>query len=208
MRLLVVGASGRTGRSVVEQALGHGHDVRAVVHRTPLATEHDRLEVVHGDVRDLDFMLEAVGGMTAVASVLGARPGPESRVLPDGIATIIHAMATHAVSPLAAVSAAGAGNRSDPGLALGYRMLMRTALKSTYDAFEEMEQRIMASDLEWTIVRPVGLTDGPLTGDYRVSLDGTVPPKSSTISRADVAAFVLKALETRAFSERAVVVAD
>ena len=54
----------------------------------------------------------------------------------------------------------------------------------------------------------VGLTDGPLTGEYRVSLDGAVPPKSSTVSRADVAAFVLKSLETRGFLKRAVVVAD
>jgi putative NADH-flavin reductase len=208
MNLLVVGASGRTGRQIVEQGLGHGHRVRAVVHTTPLGLEHDRLQVVHGDVRDLDFMLDAVDGTSAVASALGARPGPDSRVLPDGIATIIHAMASVTVAPLAAVSAAGAGNRTDPGLTLGYRMLIKTALKSTYDAFDEMEQRIMASDLDWTIVRPVGLTDGPLTGEYRVSLDGAVPPKSSTVSRADVAAFVLKSLETGAFLKRAVVVAD
>jgi uncharacterized protein YbjT (DUF2867 family) len=66
----------------------------------------------------------------------------------------------------------------------------------------------MASDLDWTIVRPVGLTDDPPSGTYRVSLDGQVPVKSSRISRADVASLVVKALETDAYWRRSVIIAD
>jgi uncharacterized protein YbjT (DUF2867 family) len=66
----------------------------------------------------------------------------------------------------------------------------------------------MASDLDWAIVRPAGLSDGPATGDYRISLDGSIPPKIARIARADVASVLVKALETETYWRKAVVVAD
>ena len=117
-------------------------------------------------------------------------------------------MALHEVPKLAAVSAAGTFARDDSRISLGFRLLMKTALKPVYDDMERMEQRIMASGVDWTIVRPVGLSDGPLTGRYRVSLDGSLLPKATRISREDVAACVLKSLETTAFSRRAIVIGD
>ena len=66
----------------------------------------------------------------------------------------------------------------------------------------------MASDLDWTIVRPVGLTDEPASGSYRISRDGSLLPKATRISREDVAALVVKALETDIYHRRAVVIAQ
>lgn len=208
MRVLVIGAAGRTGRLVVEQALGHGHEVRAFVHDAPLALEHPRLETVIGDAHDFDTMSEAVEGMTAVAVTVGGTSRGGRPVNEGTIASVIYAMALHEVHRLAALSAAGTFARKDPNLGLSFRALMATVLKSTYDDLEAMERRIMASDLDWTIVRPVGLSDGPGTGDYRVSRDGTIPRKVSTISRADVAAVMLKSLETDLYRRRAIVVAQ
>ena len=108
----------------------------------------------------------------------------------------------------AAVSAAGTFARTDRALSLGYRALVATALRSIYDDLEAMEMRIMASDLDWTIVRPVGLTDDPASGDYRISLEGALLPKATRISREDVAALVLKSLETDTYHRRAVVIAQ
>lgn len=208
MRIVVFGAAGRTGRLVVDRALGHGHEVRAFIHETPLAVENARLTTVQGDVRDFDAVSAAVTGQQAVAFALsrGAESGTD--IHEAGISNVIHAMAEHMVSRLAAVSAAGTFARKDKRLSLAYRALVTTTLRSVYDDLEAMELRIMSSDLDWTIVRPVGLTDDPPTGDYRVSLDGAILDKSGRIARADVASLVVKALETDTYWRRAVVISQ
>lgn len=208
MRLVVFGASGGTGTEIVRQALGHGHEVTAFMHENPLPLDDPRVRAIRGDVRDFEQVLTAVRGNDAVASALGFSRGPSGEVLSAGIANVIHAMAEEGVSKLAAVSAAGTFARDDRRLSLGFRIMMKTTLRAVYDDLERMEQRIMASDLDWTIIRPVGLTDGAFTGTYRFSADGSLLPKASRISRADVAAAVLKGIETDLWSRRAVVVAD
>ena len=77
MVILVVGAAGRTGRQIVEQALGHGHEVRAMVRSMELGLAHDRLEVVTGDALDFDTVNAAVEGVDAVAFAV-AREGAET----------------------------------------------------------------------------------------------------------------------------------
>ena len=207
MNLVVFGAAGRTGSLVVERALGHGHMVRAFVHASPLRAQDARLTTVRGDVRDFGAVSGAVKGMDAVAFVLSQGSGGGSNIHEVGIANVIHAMAVHEVSRVAAVSAAGTFARGDRRLSLGYRMLVATTMRSVYDDLEAMEMRIMASALEWTIVRPVGLTDAPASGEYRLSLDGSLLAKASRISREDVASLVVKALETDLYVRRAVVIA-
>jgi putative NADH-flavin reductase len=206
MRILVFGAAGRTGRHVVEQALGHGHDVTAFIHATPLALQDSALATAHGDVLDFDSVRAAVTGQDAVVSTLGMGRGAAGNPLSSGIANVIHAMTLEGVSRLAAASACGTFARKDKRLTFGFRTMIATVLKATYDELEEMEMRIMASDLEWTIVRPVGLTDGPLTGVYRVSLEGDVLPDAVAVSRADVAALLLKALTGETYLRRTVTV--
>lgn len=208
MRLLVVGAAGRTGREVVAQALAHGHAVTAFVHTTPLELEHPELRILPGDVLDFQTVSSAVLGQDAVVSALGHRRTAEGSVLADGIGNIIHAMATYRVSRLVAVSAMGAFARNDRRLSLGYRALVRTTLRQVYDELEAMERRIMASDLDWTIIRPTGLVDGPLTGQYRVALDGSVLPKATRIARADVAALAMKAAAGETYVRRAVTIGN
>jgi len=201
MNLIVFGAAGRTGKHIVSRALGHGHAVTAFVHCTPLDIEHESLISVTGDVLDFDSVSAAMRGRTAVAFALSGAGNHE-----PGIANVIHAMAEHEVLRLSAVSAAGTFARGDKALSLAYRAMVATALRSVYEDLEKMEMRIKASALDWTIVRPVGLTDGPATGDYRISLDGSLLPKSTRISREDVAAVVVKSLETDTYRHRAVVV--
>jgi len=203
MRIAIFGATGRTGRFVVEHALGHGHDVRAVQHVRPIELTHPRLEVVKGDVRAFDDVLAAVQGCDAVIMAVGSGSG---HLYEQAAAALVHAMAIAEVPRLAAMSAAGTFARADRGLSLGFRALIATSLKATYSDLEAMEQRIMASGLEWTIVRPAGLSDAPPTGDYRVSRDGRIPPKIERITRSDVAAILLKSVETDSFVKRALVV--
>jgi len=207
VKILVIGAAGRTGRLIVERALGHGHDVTAFVHSTPLESVHERLTSVTGDVRDFSAVERAMAGQNAVAVSLSQGSGDKG-IHEAGIANVIHAMAAADVSRLAAISAAGTFARNDKALALPYRALVKTALRSVYDDLEAMERRIMATGLDWAIIRPVGLTDAAPSGTYRVSLDGTLLKKSNRISRSDVASVVVKALETNTYLRRAVVIGD
>jgi len=208
MRILVIGAAGRTGQQIVEQALGHGHSVRAMTRSTGLPLAHARLEIVSGDVLDFDAVSAAVEGMDAVAFAIGSGGGRNVRVYSEGIGNVLHAMALHGVDALVALSAAGVFARGDKRLSMGFRAMMATVLKPVYDDMERMEQRIAASGVSWTIVRPVGLSDEPATGQYRLSLDGSLLPKATRVSRADVAALALKALETGSFDRMTLVIAD
>lgn len=207
MRLLVIGASGRTGQEVVRQALGHGHLVRAFSRSTPAHVD-PRVEYVQGDVLDFEAVDRAMVDSEAVAFCVGSGAARPVEVHSQGIANVIHAMARAQIRPLAAISAAGVFARDSRRMSIGFRLLMKTTLKSVYDDLEQMEQRIAASDLDWTVVRPVGLTDGPPTGHYRFTIDGSLLHKAKTVSRADVAAFMLKALETGAYVRRTIVIAD
>ena len=208
MRIVVFGATGRTGRLIVEKALGHGNEVIAFIHQAPLASAGPRLSSVPGDVRDFDAVSAAIAGADGVAFALSQGAGADKHVHETGIANVVHAMAEHDVRKLAAVSAAGTFDRGSKLLSLTYRTLVAMTMRPIYDDLEAMERRIMASDLDWTIVRPYGLSDGPPTGDYRITLDGSLIPKASRITRADVAAVVVKALETDVYRRRAVVIAE
>ena len=116
-------------------------------------------------------------------------------------------MAENGVGRLAALSAAGAFARSDRNLSLGFRIQIATTLRTTYDELEAMEKRIAATDFAWTIVRPYGLADTPASGDYRISRDGLLLPKAGRVSREDVAALLLKAVETDTYYRKTVVIA-
>jgi len=192
----------------VEQALGHGDEIIAAV-RTPEAVTivHPRLNVVRADVRDLDAVRAAVSGCDAIVSAIGAPLEKRVDLYSAGIANIVQAMAGEGVLRLAALSAMGTFARKDKNIAWGYRVLMMPRLAPVYDDLERMETRIMASSAGWTIVRPAGLTDGAATGHYRVSLDGRALPKGRQVSRADVAALVLKSLSVDTYLRRAVTIA-
>jgi putative NADH-flavin reductase len=209
MHICVFGAAGRTGRHIVDRALGHGHEVTAFVRETPLELENaEGVRVVRGDVLDYDAVFEAIAGCTAVAFALSHGSGSGRHIMEEGIGNVIHAMAEQGVSRLAAVSAAGTFSRTSKRLSIAARAMIATTLRPVYDDLEAMELLIMASDLDWTIVRPVGLSDDPPTGHYRISLDGSLLPKTSRIPRSDVAALVLKALETDTYWRRSVVIAE
>ena len=208
MRITVFGAAGRIGSHVVARALGRGHEVVAFVHHAQLALDGPSLVTVTGDVLDRDAVFSAVGGSDGVVFALSHGQGERRDIHEAGIASVIQAMAMHDVRRLAAVSAAGAFHRSDRDLSLGYRALIATSMRHVYDDLEAMENRIIASDLDWTIVRPVGLSDEPASGDYRVALDGSLLPKAARISREDVAALLLKALETDTYRRRTVTIAQ
>lgn len=206
-RILVLGASGRTGRLVVEQALGHGHEVTAFV-REPshLVLRNERLRIVAGDVTQAADVQSALSGQDAVISAVGASGEHAVHVYSDGVANTIRAMTARGVERLVVLSAVGVGTDGS-GLPFAQRALRKLpAWRAVCEDMERMEGDVMLSDLDWTIIRASTLTDGPFTGLYR-TVEGGVVPKGTQIARADVAALLLKCAEGELFLRRAVAVA-
>ncbi len=189
MKLSIFGATGGTGRSLVEQALVGGHIVTVLV-RNPATfpMQHEHLTVLQGDVLDLARVEEAVVGQDAVLSTLGTnQKGPVS-VCTDGSQNILTAMARYSVRRLLVVSAYGATESHHRNL---YNLLLWTSLKEKMVDKERMEKLIMESDVDWTLVRPSFLTNGSRIGHYRSGVDLRMRV-TSHIPRADVADFMLQ----------------
>lgn len=207
MRLAVIGASGRTGRLLVAQALGHGHDVTAFV-RAPerLPAAHERLRVLVGDADDPAALAGAVENQDAVISVLGARRGEPAAIYADGMANLVRVMTARGVRRLVIASAAGMGGHKRE-LPLAYQvLLLLPRLLRDYEAMELMEGEVLLSDLDWTIVRAAALSNRRQTGHYRV-VSGPVVPKGLRLGRADFAALLLKIAETGLYARRIVAAA-
>ena len=210
MRIAVIGASGGTGRQIVTQALGHGHEVSAIV-RDPssIADVSDpNLEVFPGDVLEFGSLDAGIRGSRAVLSVVGTGRGRgPTTVYSDGMHNVLETMDRFVVDRLVCVTAAGVGSPNDPNLPkLRRRIVISGLLRQVYADMERMEDEVMLSEADWTIVRPAGLTDGPLTGEYRAA-EGRSLPKGKSISRADVAAFMLKCISTSAWDRKGVAIA-
>jgi putative NADH-flavin reductase len=194
MRLAIFGATGNIGLELVKQALEEGHTVTAFV-RDParLAIEDANLTLVTGDVFDAASVTKAVQGQDAIVCALGA--GSELKkttVRTAGTINIINGMQQNNLKRLVVVTAMGVGESWDD-LSLFNKLFFATLLKSSRDDHETQEAAVKESGLDWTIIRPSGLTDTPRTGVYETGEN--ISAATSKIARADVADLILKELE-------------
>jgi putative NADH-flavin reductase len=200
MKLLVIGATRGIGRRLVEQALDEGHMVTALV-RNPerLPASRDRLEVIKGDIRDRDAVGRAVRNQNAVCITIGINPTRKPvTVFSEGAKTVIEAMSHSAVDQLICVTGIGAGDSKNHGGFFYDRIFKPFLLKTIYQDKDRQEALVRNSNLEWVIVRPGFLTNGPLTGTYRVLID-LEGVRAGKISRADVAHFILSEIKDKAY---------
>jgi putative NADH-flavin reductase len=204
MHVLVIGATGRTGRQVVIQALGQGHGVTALV-RNPvdIRQQDERLKVIHGDVLDYPSVESAMQGQDAVVSALGARTHGRTTVLSEGTKNIIRAMEQQKVRRFVCESSLGVGDSAGQMGWLFDWLVLPLWLRHVYRDKEVQEQAISKSKLNWVIVRPALLTNGPKTGVYQAGLKYTRSSIVPRISRADVADFMLKQLTDDAYLRKA-----
>lgn len=191
-RLLILGATGGTGLALVEQALRRGHAVTAFV-RSPgkLGPPRGGLTVVRGNPRNADELAEALLGHHAVLSALGPTGLGPTTLVGDSAGAAVEAMLATRVRRLLVVGVAVLFEGEGLLPAIARRTFLRYVARDS----AEMERVVRASGLDWTIVRPPRLTDGALTRAYGAA-DGRMPPAArSSISRADVADFLLDELE-------------
>jgi putative NADH-flavin reductase len=205
MKLLIIGATGGTGRQLVAQALAAGHEITALVcNPEKVRTRHEWLRLVQGDILDPGSVDSAVSGQDAVLSSLGTRSiFGRVVIFSEGTKNLLNAMTNHGVRRLVCISGIGAGDSRGHGGFLYDKLVLPVFLKRIYDDKDRQEELIRQSDLDWIIVRPGFLTNGPATGNYRVLTDLT-GVTVGRISRADVAAFMLAQLEKDQSLRRAV----
>jgi uncharacterized protein YbjT (DUF2867 family) len=212
VRLTIFGATGGTGRRLLERAIAEGHEVTAFV-RNPsrMTARHERLEVVVGDVFDPAAVEGTVAGREAVVSVLGSRrpsnplhprsPGDPKGPGSVGSENIVAAMKAHGLKRFVCQTAWGVGDsKEEPAIAgsLFMMVIVPPLLRDEYADKEAQERIVRESGLEWVIVRPMILTNGPWTNDFRVSVD-LKPGRHPYISRADVADFLVRQLTDDTF---------
>ncbi|MBD7918793.1 NAD(P)H-binding protein [Cellulomonas sp. Sa3CUA2] len=191
-RVLVLGATGATGRLVVATALRRGHHVTALVRRPgSFAPARGLREVQWHDVRDVATLSAALTGVDAVVSALGgAARGPTS-VCTDAMAVTVPAMQRAGVARLVVVSAHGVAESRDRS---AYALAVWAGVGDRMRDKEGMESVVTSSGLRWTVARPPRLTDAPATGTYRVAPDLPVHLWTS-VGRADLADLLVREVE-------------
>lgn len=206
MKLVVFGASGKTGRLVVEQALAAGNQVVAYVrNKEAFNTNHPALEVVEGQLSETEKLKAAMTGSEACISVLGgASLTKHSYEIVEGIDTIVRLMEETGVKRFVYLSSLGAGE-SRMYMPQPVRFLVAdVSLRVPLADHTANENRIRQSQLDWTIVRPGSLTYGGMIGQLKHGSEALKMKGNPSISRANVAAFILGQLTEATYRKKCV----
>lgn len=204
MKIIVFGATGGVGQYVVKQGLEDGFEVTAFV-RNPekLQVSHQNLHVVQGDARNQEEVTAAIAGHDAVVSCVGSSQGmKKSSEIQEMVKCMVNGMVEHQVKRIVYTASAGI-DKEIPGVS---GKLVMTMLKNPLADHRAAVDYILAHDLDYTIVRPMGLTNDPFTGKYRIS-ETSVPENARSIPRADVAHFIVKAINDPRYTNTSIGIA-
>lgn len=207
MKVLVIGAAGKTGGAVVEQAVAAGHEVTAFVHNADGYEAPPGVRVAEGDAADDAAMDAAVSGQHAVLDTIGGKTPYKATTLETSVAnTIMDSMRRNGVRRLVATSMIDEG-RSRENSTIYERLLLSTVLRGATKDKREMESAVATSGLDWIILRPAILSDDPATGDVR-TFDTESGEKGHEITRADLASFMVDQLSSDEYLHQAVAIAN
>lgn len=206
MKVVIFGANGKTGTLLTEQALAKGHQVTAYVRREgALVQQHPNLKIVTGKLNETNKLKETIKGADVCISALGGSSlFKHSFEIVAGIDLITNLMEKEGVKRFIYLSSMGAGES---------RYVMRTfirffiadiMLRVPLADHSTNEQRIAKSELQWTVVRPAGLTNGPKTGRLKHGNTIKVLKGNPQISRANVASFIIEQLSDTSYINESV----
>jgi putative NADH-flavin reductase len=195
MRLTVLGATGGIGKLLIPMVLNQGHEVTAFARAPEKITSngsgalhsHQGLRVLGGDLYNTRQMAEAIRGSDAVLSAFGPTTLRRTHLRRDFGRTLVQALRSAGVSRFIHVSSAFC---FDEGGGLLYAVMTNTLFRNVTNDHRDADHEMAQPDLAWTILRPPRLLDGPPKGNLRVAAGHLA--KGLTITRADVAAFMLQ----------------
>ena len=194
--ILVVGATGGLGLQIVSQALAGGLQVTALVRNAAALPHSDHLKVVTGNIFDPQLVRTAMEGTDAVLSALGfKRKSKHPTIYSNSLQVLLPAMTATGVRKIIYCTSAGVED-NDPNTLWVYRHVVRPlVLKKGYADMVKAEALLRQSSADWVVIRPGRLTDGERKGQFRVS-PRFRPTHGVTISRADVAYFMLQQVDS------------
>jgi len=206
MKVVIFGANGKTGLLLLEQALAKGYQVVAYVRRPEsILIENPKLKIVIGNLNEPLKMKDTISGADACISALGGGSLTKHSIeIMNGIKNIISIMEITKVHRLIYLSSLGA-NESRYLIPQPLRFFLTNIfLRVPLADHNTNESNIMKSKLQWTLVRPGSLTDGQLTGDLRHGTENSKIKGSASISRANVASFMIQQLTDTTYQQKAV----
>jgi putative NADH-flavin reductase len=205
MKVLVFGANGRTGKLVVERTIAMGHEVSVLLRHSRLSTPNG-IKVIIGDALNIEDVLHAAESQDAVIDCIGGTAPWRNQTLErDAMRNIVAAMKNSGSKRLLVVSAMGV-SESKKQSPWWYRYLMvPTFLRGSTADKTAMEAIVSGSGLDWVIARPPILTDGDATSKTAVLSQKEV---GHTITRADLAIWLVEQLKSEAYIGKAVVMVN
>eukprot|EP00092_Neocalanus_flemingeri_P013005 GFUD01014015.1.p1 GENE.GFUD01014015.1~~GFUD01014015.1.p1 ORF type:complete len:214 (+),score=76.34 GFUD01014015.1:160-801(+) len=212
MKLAILGATGKTGIEAVKQALADNHTVTAVV-RNPakMTLSHENLKVVEADIFDQEALKEQFAGHDAVVSCLGFPPQkPAVTGYLEATKAIESAMKSSSISRLVVCHSWYTDEESRGNASFLIRWVLLPMIKTVLNNMRETELWLDAeAGVDFTVVRPAGLTDGKVTeGEFKVAEgEYDVTGAAGRIARADVARFMLSILEQEKYYKKQLAIA-
>lgn len=208
VNVLLLGATGPTGRLVLERAMQAGDTVTALARRPEaLRDVEDNITVIAGDATSREDLAKAMTGQDAVIATLGTGRGLRANDLFTRAAeAVVQAAKQTGVTRLVWLSSFGVGETFRDA-SMRQKIMYRTLLRDLYQNKAASEAIITSSHLDWTIVYPTSLTNGPARGLYRV--EERIKMKGlPSISRSDVADFICKVVRDEGWIRRNAVMTD
>lgn len=199
MRVIVFGATGKTGRHVTRLALQGGHEVTAFGRSVDRLDPEPGLSTFKGDVFDSGAVGAAVEGHDGAVVCLGSTGLRDGTTLATGTANIVAAVDGHGVGRLVVLSAAGVGD-SWAQIPWSSRLVFKTMLRKILADHRAQEAVAERSGSNWTIVRSAVLTDKPATGAVTATKTGA----TKRISRADLASYLVGQLTDASLTGQAI----
>lgn len=201
MKIVVFGANGKTGTLFTEQALAKDHHITAYVRRAEsLKLQHPNLKVVIGNLDETEKLKKAISGADACVSFLGGNSlFKHSAEIINGIDKIVSLLEQEGVKRFIYMSSMGAGESRKMMRRMIRFFIADIMLRVPISDHTANEKRIEASTLQWTVVRPAGLTNGPKTGRLKHGSNIKVLRGNPQISRANVASFMIDRLTDKSY---------
>jgi len=191
MKVLILGATGRTGKHLVDRALSAGHHVQVMV-RNPagLGELRNQVEVFVGGATERQALIPALTEPDAVLVALGPRSGRNPDIGSKSVNLLADVISFSPARRLILLSAFGVGETLQMASTL-QRLVFQTVLRPLFEDKARADETLKRSTLSWTLIRPVTLTDGAPTGRYKAFESGQLRGYPR-ISRADVAEFMVR----------------